>query len=87
MDRLYDQSNVRDVIRLENFDTFDLRLFSGEAVPEEGASPQDCAFLIFALPKTHFLQLFEHLPRCQVKYVFAALQNVFYNTVAERKMP
>ncbi len=27
MDRLYDQSNVRDVIRLENFDTFDLRLF------------------------------------------------------------
>ncbi len=43
MDRLYDQSNVRDVIRLENFDTFDLRLFSGEAVPEEGASPKENA--------------------------------------------
>ncbi len=43
MDRLYDQSNVRDVIRLENFDTFDLRLFSSEVVPEEGASPKENA--------------------------------------------
>ncbi len=40
MDRLYDQSNVRDVIKMENFDTFDLRLFSDEVVPAEGISPK-----------------------------------------------
>ncbi len=43
MDRLYDQSNVRDIIRLENFDTFDLRLFSDEVVPAEGISPKENA--------------------------------------------
>lgn len=43
MDRLYDQSNVRDAIRLENFDTFDLRLFGSEVVPEEGISPKENA--------------------------------------------
>lgn len=43
MDRIYDQSNVRDVIQAENFDTFDLRLFSDEIVPEEGISPKENA--------------------------------------------
>ena len=43
MDRLYDQSNVRDVIKAENFDTFDLRLFSDEIVPAEGISPKESA--------------------------------------------
>lgn len=43
MDRLYDQSNVRDVIRAENFDTFDLRLFSDDIVPAEGISPKENA--------------------------------------------
>ena len=43
MDRLYDQSNVRDVIKAENFDTFDLRLFSEEVVPAEGISPKENA--------------------------------------------
>lgn len=43
MDRMYDQSNVRDAIRLENFDTFDLRLFGSEVVPEEGVSPKENA--------------------------------------------
>ncbi len=43
MDRLYDQSNVRDVIKLENFDTFDLRLFSDEMIPAEGVSPKENA--------------------------------------------
>ena len=43
MDRLYDQSNVRDVIKLENFDTFDLRLFDTEVVPAEGISPKENA--------------------------------------------
>ncbi len=40
MDRLYDQSNVRDIIKTENFDTFDLRLFSDQVVAEEGISPK-----------------------------------------------
>ena len=43
MDRLYDQSNVRDVIRMENFDTFDLNLFSNEVVAAEGISPRENA--------------------------------------------
>lgn len=43
MDRLYDQSNVRDVTKLENFDTFDLRLFSDEVVQAEGVSPKENA--------------------------------------------
>lgn len=43
MDRLYDQSNVRDIIKLENFDTFDLRLFSDQVVAAEGISPRECA--------------------------------------------
>lgn len=43
MDRLYDQSNVRDIIKQENFDTFDLRLFSDEIVPAEGISPKENA--------------------------------------------
>lgn len=43
MDRLYDQSNVRDVVQLENFDTFDLRLFSDEIVAGEGISPKENA--------------------------------------------
>ena len=43
MDRLYDQSNVRNVIQSENFDTFDLRLFGNTVVPEEGVSPKENA--------------------------------------------
>ena len=43
MDRLYDQSNVRDVVKMENFDTFDLRLFSDEVVAAEGISPKENA--------------------------------------------
>ncbi len=40
MDKLYDQSNVREVIQRENFDTFDLRLFSDAVVAGEGISPK-----------------------------------------------
>lgn len=43
MDRLYDQSNVREVVKVENFDTFDLRLFSDAVVAAEGISPKENA--------------------------------------------
>lgn len=43
MDRLYDQSNVREVIRRENFDTFDVRLFSDEVPAGESDSPKENA--------------------------------------------
>ena len=43
MDHLYDQSNVREVIGTENFDNFDLRLFSDEIVKGEGCSPKENA--------------------------------------------
>lgn len=43
MDRIYDQSNVRELIETENFDTFDLRLF-GDAIDQtEGISPKENA--------------------------------------------
>ena len=29
MDKLYDQSNVRDIVKVENFDHFDVRLYRG----------------------------------------------------------
>lgn len=43
MDRIYDQSNVRDVIQTENFDTFDIRLFRDAVDPKEGISPKENA--------------------------------------------
>lgn len=43
MDKLYDQSNVRDIIQVENFDTFDLRLFSDTVVQAEEISPKENA--------------------------------------------
>lgn len=43
MDKLYDQSNVREVVQRENFDTFDLRLFSDVVSADEGISPKENA--------------------------------------------
>ncbi|WP_304507086.1 ATP-binding protein [Anaerotignum sp.] len=40
MDKLYDQSNVRDMIKVENFDNFDFSLYSGVQSREEGISPK-----------------------------------------------
>ncbi|MDO4530546.1 MAG: hypothetical protein Q4C06_01080, partial [Bacillota bacterium] len=43
MEKMYNQSNVSQIIAEENFDTFDLRLFSDVVVPEEGVSPRENA--------------------------------------------
>ena len=43
MDKMYDQSNVRDIVRQENFDSFDLRLYSDKADAKEGISPRENA--------------------------------------------
>ncbi len=43
MDRLYDQSNVRDIVKVENFDSFDLRLYSDKVIPKEKMSPRENA--------------------------------------------
>ncbi|WMI81457.1 ATP-binding protein [Anaerotignum sp. MB30-C6] len=40
MDKLYDQSNVRDIIKVENFDNFDFSLYNTTASKEEGLSPK-----------------------------------------------
>lgn len=40
MDRLYDQSNVRDMIQIENFDNFNFSLYSTNQTKEEGISPK-----------------------------------------------
>ncbi|MDD4844456.1 MAG: ATP-binding protein [Anaerotignum sp.] len=40
MDKLYDQSNVREMIRVENFDNFNFALYSATQSKEEGISPK-----------------------------------------------
>ncbi len=40
MDKLYDQSNVRDMIKVENFDNFNFALYSTNPSKEEGISPK-----------------------------------------------
>ena len=41
MDAAYDQSNVRQIIEIENFDTFDIRLYSESTDPSIGLSPRE----------------------------------------------
>ena len=40
MDKLYDQSNVRDMLQVENFDNFNFSLYSAAQSKEEGISPK-----------------------------------------------
>ena len=46
MDKLYDQSNVRDIVKVENFDHFDVRLYSEQVSKKEGISPRENAMQI-----------------------------------------
>lgn len=39
IDLIYDQSNIREVIKYENFDTFDIRYYSEEVNEQIGTSP------------------------------------------------
>ena len=41
MDASYAQSNIRDIVARENFDTFDIRYYSDETDPREGMSPRE----------------------------------------------
>jgi DNA replication protein DnaC len=40
IDKYYQQSNLKDVLREENFDTFDISLYSDEKYPNKPLSPQ-----------------------------------------------
>ncbi|SEG01277.1 DNA replication protein DnaC [Caloramator fervidus] len=40
VDKLYLQSNLKEVLKKENFDTFNIFLYSDEVYPEEGKSPR-----------------------------------------------
>lgn len=41
MDASYAQSNIRDIVKRENFDTFDIRFYSDVTDPNEGISPKE----------------------------------------------
>lgn len=41
IDIVYNQSNLKDIVKVENFDTFDFRLYSQQKDEKEGASPYD----------------------------------------------
>ena len=43
MDKMYDQSNIRRIVQVENFDSFDLRLYSDRVSKKEGISPRENA--------------------------------------------
>lgn len=40
IDRYYQQSNLKDILRVENFDNFDLTLYSKDVNPNENISPR-----------------------------------------------
>lgn len=41
IDLAYDQSNIRDVMKIENFNTFNLNYYSSEKDPDKGVSPRE----------------------------------------------
>ena len=41
VDKAYDQSNLKDIIKNENFDFFDIRYYSTEKDPERNISPRE----------------------------------------------
>jgi len=60
----YNMSNMKEVLREENFDTFDLRLFSTDIVQSEGLSPHANMQTIYRLATkfvTHFDTEFSNL--------------------------
>lgn len=59
MDRVYDQSNVRDIVKVENFDSFDLRLYSDKVIPKENMSPRENATNILR----HGMAFVEHFQK------------------------
>lgn len=40
IDKLYQQSNLKEILKRENFDTFDISLYSTEIYPGEATSPR-----------------------------------------------
>lgn len=47
IDLAYDQSNIKEIVKQENFDTFDIRYYSEEINEHEGWSPSDNIKKIF----------------------------------------
>ena len=46
VDKLYERSNLKEVLYKENFDNFDIRFFSDQVDPETGKSPRDNMLII-----------------------------------------
>lgn len=49
VDKAYGQSNIRDVLKTENFDFFDIRFYNTEPDASEGISPRDNIQRIFKI--------------------------------------
>ena len=47
VDKLYERSNLKDVLEKENFDNFDIRYFSDTPDPKTGMSPRDNIQIIY----------------------------------------
>ena len=64
IDKYYDLSNIKGLLEVENFDTFDLRYYSQDIIPTEGISPHQNMKLIYQLATnfvTQFSQTFQNL--------------------------
>ena len=58
IDEYYAMSNIKGALKDENFDTFDIRLFSTDIVPEEGLSPSANMESVYRLA-TKFVENFD----------------------------
>jgi len=64
IDKYYDLSNIRGLLEVENFDTFDLRYYSQNVIPSEGISPHQNMKLVYRVALdfvTHFGETFQNL--------------------------
>jgi len=59
IDEYYRLSNMKEALKDENFDTYDLRLFSADIIPAEGLSPHANMQTIYRLA-TQFVLDFDH---------------------------
>jgi DNA replication protein DnaC len=58
IDEYYSLSNMREVLRDENFDNFDIRLFSEKIIENEGLSPRSCMEINYKMAIS-FVQKFD----------------------------
>jgi len=76
IDKLYQQSNLKEILKRENFDTFDINLYSTEIYPGEATSPRKNMERIFT-DCLNFVQNFDNKDRSLFFYGGSGLGKTF----------